>query len=92
MDPSIAETGCPEKRLLICCARVNATLDVADKIRELTSGPLDWDYIVSEAARNSLIPLLHLHLNAVAADKIPTVQMGSLKEAALSEIRHGVFY
>ena len=83
MTPSIADTACPEKQLLICCARVTAQPDVAEKIRDLARGPLDWDYLFSEAAENSLIPLLHLQLNAVAADKVPTVQMDRLKAAAL---------
>jgi hypothetical protein len=82
-NPSIVETACPEKRLLIYCARVNAQPDFADKIRELASGPRDWEYIFSDAVDNSLIPLLHLHLSAVATDKVPSVQMDRLKAAAL---------
>ena len=87
MDPSIAETACPEKQLLICCARVDVQADIAEKIRDLASGPLDWDYLFSEAADNALIPLLHLQLTAVAADKVPTVQMDRLKAAVLQNTR-----
>ena len=82
MDPSILESTCPEKQLLICCARVNVNRDFADKIRELISSPLDWKYLLSEAANNSLIPLLHIHLNAIVANKVPIVQMDHLKDAA----------
>ena len=83
-DLSIAETACPEKRLLICCARVKVQPEIANQIRDLASSPLDWDYLFSEAADNSLIPLLHMQLNAVAADKVPALQMGRLKTQTLA--------
>lgn len=91
MDPSIAATACPEKQLLICCARVAVQADVAVKIRDLACGPLDWDYLFSEAADNALVPLLHLQLTAVAADKFPTVQMDRLKAAALQNSARCLF-
>jgi len=91
MSPSIAATACPEKQLLICCARLAAQADVAEKIRNLVRGPLDWDYLFSEATDNALIPLLHLQLNAVAADKVPAVQMDRLKAAALQNSARCLF-
>src|SRR5580693_1837487 len=91
MDPSIAATACPEKQLLICCARVAAQADVAETIRDLARGPLDWDYLFSEAADNALIPLLHLQLNAAAADKVPTVQIDRLKASVLQNTARCLF-
>jgi Uncharacterised nucleotidyltransferase len=90
-DLSIAETACPEKRLLICCARVNVQPEIANQIRGLASRPLDWDYLFSEAADNSLIPLLHRQLNTVAADTLPPLQMDRLRADALENTARALF-
>jgi putative nucleotidyltransferase-like protein len=75
-------TSCPEKQLLLCCARVRIQPEIADSIRRLVSGRVDWDYVFAEAAQNSLIPLLHRNLSAAAAEDVPTAQMDALTIAA----------
>ena len=82
MDSSPPDWACPEKQLLIYCARLKARPDVAQRIRELASGPLDWDFLISDAADNGLVPLLHLQISANAADKVPASEMDRLKAAA----------
>ncbi|HXQ27384.1 MAG TPA: nucleotidyltransferase family protein [Candidatus Acidoferrales bacterium] len=44
---------------------------LAEKIRELAAGPIDWDYLLSEAAVNSITPLLASQLPAAAGAVAP---------------------
>ncbi len=81
MASSVSESICPEKRLLLCCARIQLPPGFAQEIRELAALPLDWDYLLAEAARNSLRPLLARHLSACAADIAPSQQLKRLGDA-----------
>lgn len=56
--------------------------EVAESIRRLVSGPVDWDYLFAEAAEHSLVPLLHRQLSAYAIEQIPAAQMDALAIAA----------
>src|SRR5271168_3806286 len=82
MIPSPSDAVCPEKQLLLCCARVRMQPPIAERIRKLVSGPLDWDYLFAEATENSLVPVLHRQLSAYAIEQIPAAQMDALTIAA----------
>jgi hypothetical protein len=73
---------CDEKRLLIYCARTAMPASIAAQIRELAGRPLDWDYILAEAAENSIGPLLDRNLRAFAEDAVPAAAMERLKNAS----------
>jgi hypothetical protein len=60
-----------EKQLLIGCARTRVSPAVAQRIREITSEPLDWDYILFEAEENSITPLLAKNLAEFAPTALP---------------------
>jgi hypothetical protein len=81
MASSVSDSVCPEKRLLLCCARTKLPPGFADEVRELAALPLDWDYLLDEAARNSLRPLLSRHLFACAADSVPPQQRKRLGDS-----------
>ncbi|MGC2330397.1 MAG: nucleotidyltransferase family protein [Candidatus Acidiferrales bacterium] len=81
MVRSVSESVCPEKRLLLCCARTQLPPALAEEIRELLACPLEWDYLLAEAARNSLSPLLARHLSACAAEIVPPQQLKRLGDA-----------
>ena len=72
-------TGCPEKRLLVSCARTQIAPEVAERIREIVAAPLDWDLVLSEATENSVAPLLEMTLRAVVPDATPAAVMERLK-------------
>jgi Uncharacterised nucleotidyltransferase len=72
----------PEKRLLVCCARTRTKDPVAEEIRALAAAPLDWNFLISAAAENSILPLVARQLSAVAADVAPPDQLQRLKNAA----------
>jgi hypothetical protein len=71
---------CPEKQLLVSCARTRMVPAIAERIREITAGPLDWDFVLSEAAENSVGPLLDLNLRAFVPDCAPDSALAAAKE------------
>jgi hypothetical protein len=82
MTFSSSDLGCPEKRLLVCCARTRTEPSKAQEIRELAAASLDWDFIVTAAAENSILPLVARQISAVAADIVPPNQLERLKNGA----------
>ena len=71
---------CPEKQLLVCCARTQITPEIAAGIRKILAGQLDWDYLLWEAEENSITPLLERHLAAVAPGAAPPAAQQQLKK------------
>jgi Uncharacterised nucleotidyltransferase len=72
---------CPEKKLLVCCARMKLQPRLLDAVRELAARPLDWDFLLREAADNSTTPLLARHLLDYARDEIEAARDKALREA-----------
>src|SRR5689334_16108003 len=61
----------PETDILLTCARVELPESQAHHLRALLELPLNWDRVVSLAARHGLLPLLALHLQALASEAAP---------------------
>ncbi|MDE3170660.1 MAG: nucleotidyltransferase family protein [Acidobacteriota bacterium] len=72
-------SSCPEKQLLVCCSRTRVDAPLADEIRPLLQSPLDWDFLIREAASNSVSPLLLRHICSIAPDRIPPAHLLRLK-------------
>ncbi|MGA7126342.1 MAG: nucleotidyltransferase family protein, partial [Chthoniobacterales bacterium] len=53
--------------------------EIAERIRKITAGPLEWDFVLSEATENSVGPLLEMNLRAVVANAAPAAAMERLK-------------
>ena len=69
-----------ERELLLCCARTQASPQVAARIRELsTTNKLDWDYLLQLARRHAVVPLLYLNLAREVVDLIPPPFLAKLK-------------
>ena len=79
---TLLEDACPEKRLLVYCARTQVCPEMAQKIRDLGTGPLDWDYFLLQAAENSILPLASRHLLANAPDVLPLPFVERMKAAS----------
>jgi len=73
--------ACPEKRLLVCCARTRLQPEIAAEIRQLVAQPVDWAFLLFEAAENSVTPLLERQLSAAAPDALPAKFLAQLKSA-----------
>jgi hypothetical protein len=82
MTPSTRELGNPEKRLLVCCARTTSEPSMAEEIRKLCAAPLDWEFVVNEAAVNSILPLVARQISAVAAEIAPRGEVERLIKAS----------
>ena len=80
MTPANENLPCPEKQLLVCCARTQITPEIAAGIRKILAGQLDWDYLLWEAEENSITPLLERHLAAVAPGAAPPAAQQQLKK------------
>ena len=80
MTPANENLPCPEKQLLVCCARAQITPEIATTIRKILAGPVDWDYLLWEAEENSITPLLERHLTAIAPGAAPPAVQEQLKK------------
>jgi hypothetical protein len=82
MPPKFSQTACPEKRLLVYCSRTKMQPAIAEEIRKLAAGSLDWNFLLAEAAENSVTPLLAHQLLACAGDLLAPSHLKPLKDAA----------
>jgi hypothetical protein len=80
MTQANGNTPCPEKQLLVCCARTSLAPEGVTRIRKLLAGQLDWGYLLWEAEENSITPLLARHLAAVAPGAVPPGAQEQLKK------------
>lgn len=69
-----------ERELLLCCARTEASPEIAARLRELAvSVEVNWDYLFQLARRHAVSPLLYLQLSREGADLIPHSFLAKLK-------------
>lgn len=55
----------PEDKLLLYCSRINLTEDIENKIKEILSEALDWDYIVDHSQNQGIFPLVYWNLSKI---------------------------
>jgi len=71
--------GRVEDELLLCCARTEASPEVAARIRALAASDIEWNYLVALAKRHSIIPLLYRQLERHASELVPSADLAKLK-------------
>jgi Uncharacterised nucleotidyltransferase len=76
------DQAAPEKQLLIACARRHMTRAAEERIREISAGRIDWEYLLRVAAENGALPLLSLHLPEISNSAFSSEQFEELKLAA----------
>ena len=59
---------------------------IAAEIRSLAAGPLNWDLLLSEAARHTVTPLFAKQLTAVAGDALSAARLKQLKDLARTAV------
>lgn len=69
----------PESELLIWCARMVVTEDLAAGIRQRVQGPLDWDGLIDLACYHGVGGLLHRNLATLCADFVPVESLTVLR-------------
>lgn len=82
MALSSDELPSPEKQLLVCCARPRIDAPVVQEIRQLLSSPLNWEFLLLEAANQSVTPLVCRQLSLVASDRVDPTRLQRLKETS----------
>jgi hypothetical protein len=70
-----------EEELLILCSRLRGDPEVLHGVRRLVQEGIAWDYLLNNARRHGLIPLVYHHLNAACPEMVPQAAWESLKEA-----------
>ena len=70
-----------EVALLLTCARARLGEGQTERVKELASTDLDWDYLLRIADRHGLQPLLHWHLNSVCPTAVPEPHLQHLRVA-----------
>ena len=68
-----------ERELLLCCARTEASPEVAERIRALAGSNVNWNYLALLAKRHSIIPLLYRQLERHASELVPPDHFANLK-------------
>ena len=69
----------PENQLLLCCARTEASPELAARIRTLVASEIDWNYLLRLAQRHSITPLLYRQLERHASGLVPLDYAAKLK-------------
>ena len=64
-----------ENELLLCCVRPKQQQDSHNRIRELVTGEIDWEYLFVAGRRHGVLPLFYSRLQQIAADLTPPVQL-----------------
>ena len=70
--------------ILLCIARRELDDERRAELRRLVRQEIDWDHLFSTAHAHRVLPLLHKHLTAVAADLVPGRFLARLKRESVS--------
>ena len=76
-----------EHEILFCVARRELAPKQAS-FRQLLSEVRDWDYLLAIANYHGLVPLLHKHVHASAADLVPINFLSRLKQSSLANAQN----
>ena len=81
MVKSGAHIDRPEHELLLCCARTECDIEVANRLRALAGASIDWDYLFRLARRHSILPLVYQQLHTHASDLVPNDRLAQFKQS-----------
>ena len=70
----------PEHQLLLVIARRELSPAHQERLHALLEGAMDWPFLIQEANRHGLMPLLFHHLSAYAQDRVPSEPFDQLKK------------
>lgn len=69
----------PEVNLLLCCSRTKLDASIKKQINLLVQQDIDWDYLISLAAKHGVLPLLFNSLNNTCPEIIPKEILSKLR-------------
>ena len=80
----------PESELLLCCARTHVEAREMERLRELLQTNIDWQYVVQQASRHAVLPLLYWNLQRFCQDAVPEPILEHLHHAFHAQARHSL--
>lgn len=81
-QPETASLGVrPEYQLLLCCARTAMDVETKARARQLLAGELDWGYILRQANRHGVVPLVYKNLRKLSGEQTPSEVLDELRTA-----------
>ncbi|MCL1470695.1 nucleotidyltransferase family protein [Argonema antarcticum] len=66
-----AKESRPEIELLLCCARTRIDTAMAERIKTLLQGNIDWTYLIEIASQHATKPLLYHSLSTICPEAVP---------------------
>jgi hypothetical protein len=76
------EMNSPEKELLLACVRTRMPAELAEHVRAIVRGPLDWKLFLAAAENHCVLPLVWQQLETVCGDSVPTEWREKLRASA----------
>ncbi|MDD2754215.1 MAG: nucleotidyltransferase family protein [Methanothrix sp.] len=80
-----------EDKLLLYCARVNVSDDVAPKIKEILSADIDWDEVIDRSLIQGISPMLYWNLSKINGGKsVPAEILANLRNMYYGNLTRNV--
>ena len=81
---------CPERALILCCARTRIDAKTAEQMRNLLHKDIDWAYLIKTAGQHGVIPLVYQSLNTICPEAVPSAYLTQLREHFLFNAQHAL--
>ena len=81
----------PEIELLLGCARSRMDPVSAESVRQALRQSIDWDFVIDQAAKHGVIPLLSWNLSRFELDSLPKATFNRLKNEFAAIARRNLF-
>lgn len=80
-----------ENQLILGCAQTSIPSPTVDRLSELLTQPLDWEYVIAVSSRNGLLPLLSRNLIQNFREQLPETIHERLSFFYLSNARENLY-
>ena len=70
----------PEVELLLCCAHSRLDQQKSERVEQLITAGLDWDYLWEIAEKHRIAPLLYWHLHKICPQAVPQASLVQLQQ------------
>lgn len=82
-----------EDKLLLYCSRLSIDIEISQKIEEILSSELDWNYIVDCSVKQGITSLFYWNLRKITTGKqIPSEILQKLEKMYYSNLARNVIY
>ncbi len=89
-DYAFSRAASPEKELLLLCARKDPAPRAAQRVRELSRQPLNWQLVATSAWDHRVSQLLTSNLERLCAENVPEIWMQYLRENRERNLRRSL--